>query len=37
MAVLLAAGVSFGQWLKFALFGVLLALLVGVAGILAVL
>ena len=33
MAVLLAAGVPFGQWIKFAAVGVLLALVVGVAGI----
>jgi uncharacterized ion transporter superfamily protein YfcC len=33
MAVLLAAGVSFGRWLKFAAFGVLLALVVGIAAI----
>jgi len=33
MAVLLAAGVPFGTWIKFAVFGVLLALLVGVAAI----
>ena len=34
MAVLLAAGVPFGRWIKFAAFGVLLALIVGVAAIL---
>jgi len=34
MAVLLAAGVPFGRWIKFAGFGVLLALAVGVAAIL---
>jgi uncharacterized ion transporter superfamily protein YfcC len=33
MAVLLAAGVSFGRWIKFAAFGVLLAFVVGVAAI----
>ncbi len=33
MAVLLAAGVPFGRWIKFAAFGVLLALAVGVAAI----
>jgi uncharacterized ion transporter superfamily protein YfcC len=37
MAVLLAAGVSFGRWIKFAAFGVLLALVVGVAAIVVVL
>ena len=37
MAILLAAGVSFGQWIRFALPGVLLALLVGIAGIIAAL
>jgi uncharacterized ion transporter superfamily protein YfcC len=37
MAVLLAAGVPFGKWIKFASVGVLLALLVGVAAIIAVL
>jgi len=37
MAVLLAAGVPFGRWIKFALVGVLLALAVGIAGIIAVL
>jgi uncharacterized ion transporter superfamily protein YfcC len=36
MAVLLAAGVPFGRWLRFALIGGGLALLVGIAGILAV-
>jgi len=36
MAVLLAAGVSFGQWLKFAWFGALLAALAGIAGIMSV-
>jgi uncharacterized ion transporter superfamily protein YfcC len=34
MAVLLAAGVSFPQWIRFAAVGVLLALLVGLFGIL---
>ena len=33
MAVLLAGGVSFPQWIRFAVIGVLLALLVGLAGI----
>jgi uncharacterized ion transporter superfamily protein YfcC len=33
MAVLLAAGVPFGRWIKFASFGVLLALVVGIAAI----
>ena len=33
MAVLLAAGVPFGRWIKFAAFGVLLAFIVGVAAI----
>jgi len=33
MAVLLAAGVPFGRWINFAAFGVLLALVVGVAAI----
>jgi uncharacterized ion transporter superfamily protein YfcC len=37
MAVLLAAGVPFAQWIRFAFVGVLLALAVGVAGIIAVL
>jgi len=37
MAVLLAAGVSYGRWIKFAGVGVLLALIVGIAGIIAVL
>jgi len=37
MAVLLAAGVPYGRWIKFAGVGVLLALIVGVAGIIAVL
>jgi uncharacterized ion transporter superfamily protein YfcC len=37
MAVLLAAGVPFGHWIKFAAFGVLLALVVGVAAIVAAL
>ena len=37
MAVLLAGGVSFAQWIRFAVVGVLLALAVGVAGIIAVL
>jgi len=32
MAVLLAAGVSFPQWIRFAIVGVLLALIVGVVG-----
>lgn len=36
MAVLLAAGVSYGRWARFALGGALLALLVGVSGMLAV-
>ena len=36
MAVLLAGGVSFPQWIRFAVVGVLLALLVGLAGIFAV-
>lgn len=36
MAVLLAGGVSFPQWIRFAAVGVLLALLVGLAGILSV-
>jgi uncharacterized ion transporter superfamily protein YfcC len=35
MAVLLAAGVPFPKWIKFAIVGVLLALAVGVAGIIA--
>jgi uncharacterized ion transporter superfamily protein YfcC len=35
MAVLLAAGVPFSRWIKFAAVGVLLALAVGVAGIIA--
>jgi uncharacterized ion transporter superfamily protein YfcC len=35
MAVLLAAGVPFGRWVRFAGVGVLLALLVGIAGIIA--
>ena len=33
MAVLLAAGVSFGRWMRFALGGILLLVLIGVAGI----
>jgi uncharacterized ion transporter superfamily protein YfcC len=33
MAVLLAAGVSYGQWIKFAIIGVLLALAVGIGAI----
>jgi uncharacterized ion transporter superfamily protein YfcC len=33
MAVLLAAGVSFGRWIRFAIVGVLLALVVGIAAI----
>jgi uncharacterized ion transporter superfamily protein YfcC len=37
MAVLLAAGISYGRWIKFAIVGVLLALAVGVAAIIAVL
>jgi len=37
MAVLLAAGVPFGRWIRFAVVGVLLALAIGVAGIIAVL
>ena len=37
MAVLLAAGIPYSRWISFALVGVLLALLVGVAGIIAVL
>jgi uncharacterized ion transporter superfamily protein YfcC len=37
MAVLLAAGVPFAQWIRFAFVGVLLALAVGVVGIIAVL
>jgi len=37
MAVLLAAGVPFSRWITFAVVGVLLALAVGVAGIIAVL
>src|SRR5207248_670622 len=37
MAVLLAAGVRFSQWMKFVVVGVLLALIVGVAGIIVVL
>jgi uncharacterized ion transporter superfamily protein YfcC len=36
MAVLLAGGVSFPQWIRFAVVGVLLALLVGLAGIFSV-
>jgi uncharacterized ion transporter superfamily protein YfcC len=36
MAVLLAGGVSFPQWIRFAAVGVLLALLVGLAGIFSV-
>jgi uncharacterized ion transporter superfamily protein YfcC len=36
MAVLLAGGVSFPQWIRFAAIGVLLALLVGLAGIFSV-
>jgi uncharacterized ion transporter superfamily protein YfcC len=35
MAILLAAGVPFGRWARFALGGVLLVALVGIAGILA--
>ena len=35
MAVLLAAGVPFGRWIRFVSVGVLLALLVGIAGIVA--
>jgi uncharacterized ion transporter superfamily protein YfcC len=34
MAVLLAAGVSFGRWIRFAIVGVLLALVVGIGAIL---
>jgi len=37
MAVLLAAGVPFGRWIRFAAVGVLLALIVGIAGIIAML
>lgn len=37
MAVLLAAGVPFPRWIRFAVIGVLLALVVGVAGMIAVL
>ena len=37
MAVLLAAGVPFARWIRFAVVGVLLALIVGVAGIIALL
>jgi uncharacterized ion transporter superfamily protein YfcC len=37
MAVLLAAGIPYSRWISFAVVGVLLALLVGVAGIIAVL
>ena len=37
MAVLLAAGVPFGRWIKFASGGILLALIVGMAAIVAVL
>jgi uncharacterized ion transporter superfamily protein YfcC len=37
MAVLLAAGVPYGRWIRFAIAGVLLALIVGVAAIIAVL
>lgn len=37
MAVLLAAGVPYGQWLRFAVVGVLLAALVGIAAIISVL
>lgn len=36
MAVLLSAGVSYGRWVRFAVVGVFLALLVGIAGMLAV-
>ena len=36
MAVLLAAGVPYQQWIRFAIGGVLLATLLGVAGIVAV-
>jgi hypothetical protein len=36
MAVLLAGGVSFPQWTRFAAVGVLLALLVGLVGIFSV-
>jgi hypothetical protein len=35
MAVLLAAGVPFPGWIRFAIVGVLLALVVGVAGMIA--
>ena len=35
LAILLAAGVTFQQWLRFALGGYILMLVVGVAGILA--
>jgi uncharacterized ion transporter superfamily protein YfcC len=37
MAVLMAAGLPYGPWLRFALVGWLLCTLVGVAGILSVL
>jgi len=37
MAVLLAAGVPYGRWIRFASVGILLALLVGVAAIISVL
>jgi uncharacterized ion transporter superfamily protein YfcC len=37
MAVLLAAAVPFGRWIRFAAVGVLLALIVGIAGIIAML
>ena len=37
MAILLAAGIPYGRWIKFAIVGVLLALAVGIAGIIAVL
>jgi uncharacterized ion transporter superfamily protein YfcC len=37
MAVLLAAGVPFGRWIRFAIVGVLLALIVGVVAIISVL
>jgi uncharacterized ion transporter superfamily protein YfcC len=37
MAVLLAAGVPYGRWIKFSIVGVLLALAVGVAAIIVVL
>jgi uncharacterized ion transporter superfamily protein YfcC len=36
MAVLLSAGVSYGRWVRFAVVGAFLALIVGIAGMLAV-